>query len=900
MKPAIEPVFYCPKEIMLKRLAFGLLLSIVLPLQADILIDHVHRGGSDYECYAVDKDGVERFISTHSKRDKATAACDTEKIKAVLEGDTDTSFRTREQGYTESVFTLTPAAEAQLFPFRPRPSVPDPGDPDAPPAGWAECTVGAVTSSALSYDSGSEVFTVGVNGGSVGGTADAFVGYCYQFTGDATITAQIASAVQVTEIPSKAGIFVRETTAVGARHNFLNIDGANGIAIDRRSVTDQASGNVYNAGPQAVLPVCLRVAVDVDLPSTKLYLKTDGADCSTGTYVEIDHRFPTFVTSSDILFVLATTPNSEQNATSTFDQVVVSTAAVDHAPGEVGFAFDAYLVDEDDGTVTLTVTRNGSGSGACSVDYATVDDSALAGTNYTGATGTVSYADSEIGDKTFNVSITDIDGVAQGNKQFDVVLTENDCPDTLSTTSATVTINDLDVAGFGWEPMGACTSILPDWCIHGVDWSAFIATDPAVVYRHVTNRNNGGAGSLEAALTAPCAAGTLTAVIPRVSGYVIGNVNDVISVTCSNLLVLMQVAPSPGLHRRRIKTVMGGNTTRQLWMHDSCIQEGATTEAASGCVQIGQVTTSAANIIHINPGAVFNADAGYGVFKNADDISYVQGIITYPTSGQVAGENPEGARIGGTNGSTDGITFARNVMGHTQARTPRWIESTDGTISNNIAYNSTSTWASFDKISDVADINWIDNVTVKGPQGSGRRPLVIGLGGKDQVSAAVDLYAAGNCAFGLNDGTQAAQIEDNSGGDVTFVGALLPGAINVGYVSTEIGACGDANERQIAELICKHAGPRPADPGRANVYKDTCAHVLNHIDGVAPQGSTIGLSSDIGYQNFANNECDPFVAGSCGAGFPALPPAATVTPAQILDYAWETHCLLSAAGATGC
>ncbi len=87
-----------------------------------------------------------------------------------------------------------------------------------------------------------------------------------------------------------------------------------------------------------------------------------------------------------------------------------------------------YQVNETAGTVTITVTRGGYTGDTASVQYATSDDSAAAGTNYTATSGTLNFTDTNGGTGTdisasFTVPITDVIGQG-GNKVFTVTLSD--------------------------------------------------------------------------------------------------------------------------------------------------------------------------------------------------------------------------------------------------------------------------------------------------------------------------------------------------------------------------------------------------------------------------------------------------------------------------------------------
>src|SRR5690606_9043708 len=83
-----------------------------------------------------------------------------------------------------------------------------------------------------------------------------------------------------------------------------------------------------------------------------------------------------------------------------------------------------------------------------SVDYMTIDGSAIAGQDYTAASGTISWADGEAGEKSVTVTLTD-DTEAEADETVSVVLTNATgghlgCRDT-----ASIVIVDDDGGGEG-------------------------------------------------------------------------------------------------------------------------------------------------------------------------------------------------------------------------------------------------------------------------------------------------------------------------------------------------------------------------------------------------------------------------------------------------------------------
>ncbi|MCU7829498.1 MAG: thrombospondin type 3 repeat-containing protein [Candidatus Thiodiazotropha sp. (ex Myrtea sp. 'scaly one' KF741663)] len=88
------------------------------------------------------------------------------------------------------------------------------------------------------------------------------------------------------------------------------------------------------------------------------------------------------------------------------DTAVLTITEDDPIPpaGTLQFSGATYSVNENDSSVLITVSRSGGSFGTVSVDYATSDATATAGSDYTASTGTLSFLDGEIS-KTFSVSI---------------------------------------------------------------------------------------------------------------------------------------------------------------------------------------------------------------------------------------------------------------------------------------------------------------------------------------------------------------------------------------------------------------------------------------------------------------------------------------------------------------
>jgi hypothetical protein len=129
--------------------------------------------------------------------------------------------------------------------------------------------------------------------------------------------------------------------------------------------------------------------------------------------------------------------------TSLFSQGVPVVAALDAS--DIQFSAPTYLVTESVGSAVIVVTRSGDTSGTAKVDYATHDGSAAASVNYTAETGTLTFAPS-VASQTITVPVRD-DGLADGNKDFQILLSNTSGANVGAVNTADVTVADSGSAG---------------------------------------------------------------------------------------------------------------------------------------------------------------------------------------------------------------------------------------------------------------------------------------------------------------------------------------------------------------------------------------------------------------------------------------------------------------------
>ena len=90
--------------------------------------------------------------------------------------------------------------------------------------------------------------------------------------------------------------------------------------------------------------------------------------------------------------------------------------------GNLAFSSIVYSAQEASGTAAITVNRIGGTNGAVQVSYATVaGGTAVSGVDYTGASGTLNWANGDASAKSFNVTILD-DSQAEPNETVNLAL----------------------------------------------------------------------------------------------------------------------------------------------------------------------------------------------------------------------------------------------------------------------------------------------------------------------------------------------------------------------------------------------------------------------------------------------------------------------------------------------
>lgn len=112
----------------------------------------------------------------------------------------------------------------------------------------------------------------------------------------------------------------------------------------------------------------------------------------------------------------------------------------------IGFKPTSYTINENEGSISLTVAIEGTIIEATTVDYTTSDGNAVAGKDYTAVNGTLLFTDRETS-KTITIPLIDEGVYDKGIKVFTVIL-NNPSSGSITTGSATVIINNNNFSSY--------------------------------------------------------------------------------------------------------------------------------------------------------------------------------------------------------------------------------------------------------------------------------------------------------------------------------------------------------------------------------------------------------------------------------------------------------------------
>ncbi len=220
----------------------------------------------------------------------------------------------------------------------------------------------------------------------------------------------------------------------------------------------------------------------------------DGDATAKSFAVPVSNATP--FTGNKSFTVALSTPSAGATISSPGSASVAITGDAAAPVGTLDLSASSYAVSQGAGSLTVTVNRTGGSAGAISVGYSTANGTAVAGTDYTAADGTLKWAAGDAAAKTFSIPVSN-SAPFSGTKSLTVALANPSTGATVSSpSSAIVTISGDAVAAVGNLQLSASS--------YGIAQAAGSLTV-------TVNRTGGSSGAVSAAyaiVAGTAAAGT--------------------------------------------------------------------------------------------------------------------------------------------------------------------------------------------------------------------------------------------------------------------------------------------------------------------------------------------------------------------------------------------------------
>jgi hypothetical protein len=286
--------------------------------------------------------------------------------------------------------------------------------------------------------SGSKTFTVALSSPNAGATISSPGSATVTISGDSSPAAgSLSLSASSYAVAQNAGSMTVTVDRTGGSSGAINVEyaTANGTAVAGTDYT-AASGTLQ---------------------------WTDGDTASKTFSVPVSNATP-FAGSKSFTIALSG-PGGGAAVSSPFTAIVSITGDASSAVGSLQLSASSYAVAQSAGSLTVTVHRTGGSSGVVSVAYATANDTAVAGTDYTATGGTLQWANGDAASKTFSVRVSNATAFS-GSKTFTV---------TLSGATGGATLSSPSSASVSITGSGGGTTLLQQATVTGIAGNLFVA-----------------------------------------------------------------------------------------------------------------------------------------------------------------------------------------------------------------------------------------------------------------------------------------------------------------------------------------------------------------------------------------------------------------------------------------
>ena len=210
------------------------------------------------------------------------------------------------------------------------------------------------------------------------------------------------------------------------------------------SVSVTRTGSSAGTASVAVSTLHDTAAVGVDYVGKQQVLTWASGDTAAKTFTVTINSSAPFAGSKSFFVQLNSATGASLGSLTT--ATVSIQGGLASGPGQLALSAPAYSLAQNANALVVTVGRTQGSNGAVSVNYATADGTAAAGTDYTATAGSLQWAANDTSVKTFPVPISNTTPFS-GSKTFNVALTGPAGGATVGAPStATATINGVNPA----------------------------------------------------------------------------------------------------------------------------------------------------------------------------------------------------------------------------------------------------------------------------------------------------------------------------------------------------------------------------------------------------------------------------------------------------------------------
>ncbi|MDA1191504.1 MAG: Ig-like domain-containing protein, partial [Candidatus Poribacteria bacterium] len=524
---------------------------------------------------------------------------------------------------------------------------------------------------------------------------------------------------------------ISDATGIGT---ITNDDGAPTLSIADATATEGDSGNVA-----VTLTVTLSAASGQSV--TVAYATADGTATSGSDYVAASGAltFGANETTATITVEVSGDQVDELDETFTVNLTNPTNAGIADAQGQVTITDDdapptltvgsSTVTEGDSGatTVSVPVTLTGATSQIVTVNYATSDGAATSGSDYTAASGALTFA---VGESAKSISVTILGDTMDEDDETFAVMLSSPTNATLGTATANVTITDDDAPPS--IRIEAATATEGGVMTFTLALSAVSAKTVTVQYATANGVAAAGSDYTAASGTATIPAGSLTTTIS------VTTTSDTVDETNETFVVNLSNATNT--------TISGGQATGTIIDDDGptiFIDDATVTERNSG-------TTLAAFVVHLSAASPQTITVQYatadGSATAGSDYTAKSGALTFAAG--TTSQSVTVSVIGDTTTESD-ETFFLNLTNPTNATNAD--AQAVGTIANDDSFSAS-----------------INSATVtEGSSGATTATLTVTLSGESNGAISVAYSTADDSATAGSDYTATSGTLTFATGEVT-------------------------------------------------------------------------------------------------------------------------------------